>query len=258
MKTIRIGAGAGFSTDRIDPAIEVAEKGNLGYIIFECLAERTIAIAQLEKNRDPGKGYGALLEERMAAMLPFCAQKDLIMVSNLGAANPLAALDKTLEIAASIPGAPFTVAAVTGDDVLEKIIDTDARVWETGQPVSAIKDRILSANAYLGVEAILPALRAGADVVITGRVADPSLILAPLVHEFGWGLSDWPRLGAGTAAGHLLEAPHRSRAGFLPIPGTRMSRISSISVFPLQRSRKTAPARFQNRPDRAGRFPCGP
>jgi len=219
MKTIRIGAGAGFSTDRIDPAVEVAEKGNVRYIIFECLAERTIALAQLEKNKDPEKGYGAFLKERMEAMLPFCAQKNLIMVTDLGAANPLAAFRKTLEIAASINATPLKVAAVTGDDVLEKVIDSEEIVWETGQPVSAIKDRILSANAYLGVEAILPALQAGANVVITGRVADPSLILAPLVHEFGWGLSDWYFLGAGTAVGHLLECAAQVTGGFFADPG---------------------------------------
>lgn len=219
MKSIRIGAGAGFSGDRIDPAVEVAEKGNVRYIVFECLAERTIAIAQLEKNKNPEKGYGALLEERMTAILPFCAKQNLTMVSDLGAAHPLAAFRKSVEIAESIGATPLKIAAVTGDDVLEKVVDTDAIVWEIGQPVSAIKDRILSANAYLGAEAILPALQTGADVVITGRVADPSLVLAPLVHELGWSLSDWHRLGAGTAVGHLLECAAQVTGGFFADPG---------------------------------------
>jgi len=219
MKSIRIGAGAGFSNDRIDPAVEVAEKGNVRYIIFECLAERTIAIAQLEKNKDPQKGYGALLEERMAAILPFCARRNLTIVSDLGAANPLAAFQKTIEIAEAAGSAPLKIAAVFGDDVLEKVVETDATVWEIGQPVSTIKDKILSANAYLGAEAILPALRTGADVVITGRVADPSLVLAPVVHEMGWSLSDWHRLGAGTAAGHLLECAAQATGGFFADPG---------------------------------------
>lgn len=221
MKSIRIGAGAGFSNDRIDPAVEVAEKGNVRYIIFECLAERTIAIAQLEKNKDPQKGYGALLEERMTAILPFCARRNLTMVSDLGAANPLAAFQKTIEIAEAVGAAPLKIAAVIGDDVLEKVVETDAAVWEIDQPVSTIKDRILSANAYLGIEAILPALRAGADVVITGRVADPSLALAPVVHELRWSLSDWHRLGAGTAAGHLLECAAQVTGGFFADPGLK-------------------------------------
>ena len=219
MKSIRIGSGAGFSNDRIDPAVEVVEKGNVRYIVFECLAERTIALAQLEKNENPQKGYGALFEERMAAMLPFCAAQNLTMVSNLGAANPLAAFQKSIDIAQTIGAKPLKIAAVFGDDVLEKVIDTDAMVWETGEPVSAIKDRLLSANAYLGVEAILPALQADADVVITGRVADPSLVLAPLVHELGWSLSDWHRLGAGTAVGHLLECAAQVTGGFFADPG---------------------------------------
>ena len=179
MKSIRIGAGAGYSGDRIDPAVEVVEKGNVKYIFFECLAERTIAMAQIEKNKNSDKGYGAMLEERMEAILPFCAGEDVVMISNLGAANPDAAFSKTIEIAEKIQAKPLKIATTKGDDVLEKVVDSDEVVWETGQPVKELRNKIISANAYLGVEAILPALRQGANVIITGRAADPSLALAP-------------------------------------------------------------------------------
>jgi hypothetical protein len=233
MKSVKIAAGAGFSNDRIDPAVEVAEKGNVKYIIFECLAERTIAIAQLEKNKDPLKGYGTMLEERMEAILPFCAEKNLVMISDLGAANPGAAFQKSMEIAESIHAKPVKIAAVTGDDVLEKIIDTREIVWETGAPVSDLKDKIVSANAYLGIEAILPALQAGATVIITGRAADPSLALAPLAFEFGWDLSDWHRLGAGTAVGHLLECAAQVTGGFFADPGYKDVADLSNLGFPI-------------------------
>lgn len=232
MKKIRIGAGSGYAGDRIDPAVELAAKGDIRYLCFDCLAERTIAIAQLEKQKDPNAGYGQFLRERMQAILPYC-ERGLVMISNMGAANPPAALQATLEIAGAIGARKLKIAAVTGDDVLEKIAGSQAPVWETGLPVSEYRDRIISANAYLGVEAIVPCLREGCNVVITGRVADPALFLAPLVHEFGWSADDWPRLGAGTAVGHLLECAGQVTGGFFAEPGYKDVPDISRLGFPL-------------------------
>lgn len=232
MKKIRIGAGAGYAGDRIDPAVELAEKGDIQYLCFDCLAERTIAIAQLEKRRDPAKGCGQFLRERMQAILPYCT-RGLVMISNMGAANPPAALKSTLEIAAAISARKLKIAAVTGDDVLEKIAGSQSLVWESGLPVREYSDRIISANAYLGIEAIVPCLREGCNVVITGRVADPALFLAPLAHEFGWTSDDWVRLGAGTAVGHLLECAGQVTGGFFAEPGYKdVPEISRLG-FPL-------------------------
>lgn len=219
MKKIRIGCGAGYAGDRIDPAVELVKNGNIKYICFEALAERTIAIALLQKQQDPQKGYGQFLEERMAAILPYCAEKGVIMISNLGAANPEAALNKTVSIAEEMKIRGLRIGAVIGDDVLEHLKDSDRIVWETGRPVKELGDKLISANAYLGIDAILLALRQGCNVVITGRVADPSLFLAPMVHEFGWELDDWHRLGAGTAAGHLMECSAQVTGGYFASPG---------------------------------------
>ncbi len=232
MKKIRIGAGAGYAGDRIDPAVELAEKGDIQYLCFDCLAERTIAIAQLEKQNNPALGYGQLLRERMAAILPYCA-RGLVMISNMGAANPPAAMAATLEVAEAVGAANLKIAAVTGDDVLEKIAESRSPVWETGLPVREYRDRMVSANAYVGVEAIVPCLQKGCNVILTGRVADPSLFLAPMVHEFGWAADDWGRLGAGTATGHLLECAGQVTGGFFAEPGLKDVPDLSRLGFPL-------------------------
>lgn len=232
MKKIRIGAGAGYAGDRIDPAVELAAKGDVRYLCFDCLAERTIAIAQLEKQRDPDAGYGQLLRERMEAILPFCS-RGLVMISNMGAANPEAALKETAATAESIHAGNIKIAAVTGDDVLEKIAGSLSPVWESGLPVREYRDRIVSANAYLGIDAIVPSLRMGCNVIITGRVADPALFLAPLVYEFGWAADDWGRLGAGTAIGHLLECAGQVTGGFFADPGCKDVPDLSRLGFPI-------------------------
>lgn len=220
-RSVRIGSGAGYAGDRIDPAIELVEKGNIHYICFECLAERTIALAQLEKQDNPHRGYGQFLEERMEAMLPFCSERGLVMISNLGAANPPAALLKTVEIAERMNVQPLKIAAISGDDVLESIVAADRPVWETGQAVRDLLDSIISANAYLGVDAILPALAEGCNVIITGRVADPSLYLAPMIYELGWSVDNWTRCGAGTAIAHLLECAAQVTGGYFVDPGKK-------------------------------------
>ncbi|MGA8044497.1 MAG: acyclic terpene utilization AtuA family protein [Terracidiphilus sp.] len=219
MRQIRIGTGAGYSGDRIDPAVELCHKGSISYLVFECLAERTIALAQKARRLDPTSGFDPLLEERMRAVLPLCASNHIRIVSNMGAANPIAAMARTYEIARSLGLKGIKIAAVTGDDVLSQVRDSGFFFAENGQPVTAMADRLVSANAYLGVEPILEALAAGADVVLTGRVADPSLFLAPLVHEFGWSTTDWNLLGQGTVVGHLLECGGQVTGGYFADPG---------------------------------------
>ncbi len=221
MKTIRIGAGAGYSGDRIEPAVEVAEKGNIDYLVFECLAERTIAIAQKAKLNNPEAGYDALLAARMRAVLPACKQKGIKLITNMGAANPLAAAKKTAEIAAELGITGLKIACVAGDDVLKVLTDKDIKITETGSPASSMGDTLLSANAYLGAGPLVEALEKGADVVITGRVADPALFLAPQIFEFGWSFDDWDKLAKGTAVGHLLECGGQVTGGYYAEPGLK-------------------------------------
>ena len=220
-KSVRIGSGAGYSGDRIEPAVELAEKGDIDYLIFECLAERTIAIAQHAKMKDPQAGYDPLLEARMRAVLTVCAKKGIRIVTNMGAANPRAAAAKVRDIARSMGLENLKIAAVSGDDVLAMLQDGDYTIADNGLPVSSLGERILSANAYLGAAPLVAALAQGADVVITGRVADPALVLAPLVHEFGWRMDDWDRLGQGTVVGHLLECAGQITGGYYADPGVK-------------------------------------
>ena len=216
--TLRLGSGAGFAGDRLDAAAELAEHGALDYLVLECLAERTIALAQLRRRRDTSAGYDTRLVERMESLLPIMQRRGFRLVSNFGAANPLAAAEIIVEVARKL-GIAVKVAAVTGDDVLS-LIDPGALSLESGVPLSD-HGPLVSANAYLGAEALLPALATGADVVVTGRVADPSLFAAPIVHEFGWSTSDMERMGRATVVGHLLECAGQLCGGYFADPGRK-------------------------------------
>src|ERR1700704_4830121 len=219
MRTIRIGSGAGYSGDRIEPAVELAEKGDIQYLVFECLGERTVALAQQARMKNPDSGYDPLLEERFRAVLPVCASKGIKIVTNMGAANPLAAARKTAEIARSIGLPSLKIAAIVGDDVLDACKDGDLKIMEFDGTIKQLGNRLLSANAYLGAEPMAQALAAGADIVITGRASDPALFLAPMIHAFGWAMDDWNLLGQGTVAGHLLECAGQITGGYFADPG---------------------------------------
>jgi hypothetical protein len=221
MKPFRIGAGAGYAGDRIDPAQALAERGGLDALVFECLAERTIALAQLRRARDPAHGYDPLLQARMRAVLPACVRQGVRVISNMGAANPEAAGQAVLAVAQELGLPRLRVAVVTGDDMLGWVRAHDVALMEcpSAARASELGERLISANAYLGAEALLPALATGADVVITGRVADPALFLAPLMHAFGWRADDWPQLGQGVLVGHLLECAAQVSGGYLADPG---------------------------------------
>src|SRR4051812_13264460 len=218
LRSIRIGSGAGYSGDRIEPAVELAEKGGIDYLVFECLGERTVALAQQARMKNPDSGYDPLLEERMRAVLPVCAAKGIKIVTNMGAANPHAAARKTAEIAKSL-GLSLKVAAIVGDDVLEACKAGDLPIMEFEGTIKQLGNRLLSANAYLGAEPMADALRAGADLVITGRASDPALFLAPMIHAFDWAMDDWNALGRGTVAGHLLECAGQITGGYFADPG---------------------------------------
>jgi hypothetical protein len=221
MKTIRIGCGAGYSGDRIEPAVELAEKGGIRYLVFECLAERTIAIAQQARMKDPRSGYDALLAARMEACLPVCRANGVRIITNMGAANPSAGAERIRDVATRLGIRGLKIAAVTGDDVLELVRKENPVILETGERVSRLGERLVSANAYLGAGPIAEALKNGADVVITGRVADPSLFLAPLMAEFDWREDQWDLLGQGTVMGHLLECAGQVTGGYFADPGFR-------------------------------------
>jgi hypothetical protein len=218
MKRVRVGVGAGFSGDRLDAALPLVERGEIGYLIFECLAERTIALAQRDRLRDSARGYHPFLEERLRRVLPACAARGVKIVSNMGAANPIAAGERAAAVGRELGLSGLVIAVVLGDDVLDVVKQGAYVAAETGQPIASLGD-VVSANAYLGAGSIRAALEQGADVVLTGRVADPSLILAPVAFEHDWPEDDWPRLGAGTIVGHLLECAAQVTGGYFADPG---------------------------------------
>src|SRR6516225_7204636 len=150
MRTIRIGSGAGYSGDRIEPAVELAEKGDIDYLVFECLGERTVALAQQARLKNPIMGYDPLLEERMRAVLPLCAARGIKIVTNMGAANPEGAARKTAEIARSLGLSAPKIAAIVGDDVLEACKEGDLPILEFDGSIKQLGNRLISANAYLG------------------------------------------------------------------------------------------------------------
>lgn len=222
MKQIRLGAGAGFANDRIDPAVELAKYGDLDYLIFECLGERTVAAGQLRRQEDPEAGYDPLLVARIDAVIDHTLASGTTIVTNGGSANPIAAADA---VAAKLKarGIPRSVkiAVVTGDAVGSAIKTLDPIIWETQEPVSDYSEELLSANAYIGADALIPALEEEADIIIAGRAADPSLYLAPMMYEFGWSADNFDTLGKGTCVGHLLECAGQLTGGYFGDPGVK-------------------------------------
>jgi len=224
---LRIGAGAGFAGDRLEPAVELALHAKLDFLVLECLAERTIALAQKQRLRDPEKGYDVLLTKRLQPLLPVLAQNNVKLISNMGAANPVAAAKEIAALATSL-GLSIKIAALTGDQVFpgeeNKTFSFDNFEPFPDDQLLTHGDKkidgasVISANAYIGVEGILEALQNDAQIIVTGRVADPSLFLAPMIHSFGWSLDDIDLLGKGTVIGHLLECAGQVTGGYFGDP----------------------------------------
>ena len=219
---LRVGCAAGFSGDRTDAAAPVVEAllaaGGPAALIFETLAERTLALAQLVRRAQPEAGYEPLLDDLLRPVLRRCLEQGVCIVGNFGAANPPAAARRIRALAAEL-GAPVPrIAIVSGDDVSAESFRPLLRT-HLGQAIDARP--LVSANAYIGAEPIAQALRAGAQVVVCGRVADPSLALGPAMAHHGWSADDWPRLGRATMAGHLLECGTQVTGGYYADPGLK-------------------------------------
>ena len=220
MRSLLVGCAAGFSGDRTDAAAPVVEtlirRGGPSVLIFETLAERTLALAQLARKSDPDGGYEPLLEDLIRPILTRCMENGVRIVSNFGAANPRGAARVIRKIASELGCRQPRIAVVLGDDVSAPQY-RDALLASLGDAADGID--IASANAYQGAEPIADALRAGADIVVTGRVADPSLTVGPALAHFGWDADDWDRLGRATMAGHLLECGAQVTGGYYADPG---------------------------------------
>jgi hypothetical protein len=219
---IRIGCGAGFADDRIPPGVEIVERGELDYLAMECLAERTIARETLDRAKDPKKGYTPVLLERMEAIMPPALKRGIKIVTNMGAANPMGAARAVREHAADWGCAGYTCAVVQGDEVTGLMrAHPELPLMEDGTPLESLLPKMASANAYLGADVVAGGFATGADLVITGRVADPALFLGPMIHAFGWSYDDYARLANGTLAGHLLECSGQLTGGCFADPGKK-------------------------------------
>lgn len=219
---VYIGCGAGFAGDRFDASLPIVDslsrRDGPRYLIFEVLAERTLAIAQRLRREDPDKGYSPFLDDYVTPILARAKANGVRIVSNFGAANPAGAGRRVLEIAREQGLHDLKVAVVEGDNLMEFITPDDIKAWPTMEGLEIGGD-LIAANCYLGARPIAAALALGADVVAVGRTTDTALVLGPLVHEFGWPEDDWDRLAVGTVAGHLLECGGQATGTYFADPG---------------------------------------
>jgi Acyclic terpene utilisation family protein AtuA len=218
MRSVRIGAGQGFYGDRPDGAVAVAERGQVSYICCDALAELTMAILQRDRLRDPGGGFARDLPDFLRALLPLARDQGIRIITNAGGMNPHGAAAAARGVAADLGMDGLRVATVTGDDITSRIDElrdrgADLRNMDTGASIAAVRERVVFGVAYLGARPIVEALERGADVVVTGRVADASLFVAPMVHELGWDWEDWDRLATGVVVGHLMECSGQATGG---------------------------------------------
>lgn len=225
---LRVGCAAGFSGDRTDAARPVVDaliaSGGPSFLIFETLAERTLALAQIARLANSELGYEPLLDEMLRPVLGDCLAHRIRIVSNFGAANPRAAARRIAQLAAELGLAAPRIAVVSGDDVSgpeHRSVLIDGLQGASGAPGGLGGRDLVSANAYLGAQAICDALKAGAQIVVCGRVADPSLTVGPAMAHFGWAADDWDRLARATMAGHLLECGAQVTGGYYADPGIK-------------------------------------
>jgi len=218
-----VGNGGGFSGDRVDAPIPVVRtlvrRGLPSALFFECLGERTVALAQLERRRDPEAGYEPMLERLLEPILADCFTHRIPILGNFGAANPPAAARLVARLAMRLGLPELRIGLVTGDDVMGSIALDQLPVHEADGSIDTRSARLVAANAYIGAQPLAQALAEGADVVVAGRTSDPALAIAPLVHHFGWRWDDWQRLAVGAACGHLLECGSQVTGGVFWDPG---------------------------------------
>ncbi len=215
---IRIASGQGFWGDLIDAPYHQVTKGDVDYLVMDYLAEVTMSILQKQKNRDANLGYARDLPGLMKRILPICQEKNIKVITNGGGVNPVSCANEILKVASELNIKNLKIGVVFGDDIKDKIDDIinlgcELNNMETGESIINFKDKMLSANVYFGAEPIVEALKQGVDIVITGRVTDTGLTLAPMIFEFDWKLDNFNLMAAGTVAGHILECGAQSTGG---------------------------------------------
>ena len=222
-KKVYIGCGAGFSGDRFDaslPIVKEFKKINAPkYLMFEVLAERTLAIAQQFRLKNPEEGYSPFLDSYISPILDDCLENNIKIISNIGAANPIGAAKRIIEISKKQNTRKPKIGVVVGDDLLEYMSDTEILDSPTMEGLDFSNNNITAANVYLGAQPIADALAKDVDIVIVGRTVDSALALGPLIYEYGWKQKDLDLLGSGTICGHLLECGAQVTGAYFADPG---------------------------------------
>jgi len=215
---IKIASGQGFRGDLIEAPVKQATGGDVDYIVMDYLAEVTMSILQKQKLKDPLLGYARDIPPLMERLLPIMQEKRFNVITNGGGVNPFSCKDAIFEVAKKLGIKKLKIGVVFGDDILNKINDfisggIELKNMETGESARIIKDKILSANVYFGAAPVVECLKQGADIVITGRVTDTGLTLAPMIYEFGWDMNNFDLMAVGTIAGHILECGGQASGG---------------------------------------------
>lgn len=217
-ETVRIGAGMAFWGDSVQPAIAMAERGEIDYLCCDHLAELTMSILSKQRNKDPRFGYTRDILDLLRGALTTCVSKGVKIITNAGGANPQACADAIAELARELGLEGLKIGVVTGDDIesdIDRLMDLGVPFanMDTGQELASVRERLTHACAYTGAEGIVDALAQGADIVVCGRVTDIALYLGPLIHEFGWATDDWDRLAMATAVSHAIECGGQATGG---------------------------------------------
>ena len=258
-RRIRIAAGQGFWGDWLEAPYRQVRGGPVDYLMMDYLAEVTMSIMQKQKSRDPALGYAKDFVPLMQRILPILAERKIKVTANAGGVNPRACAAAVAEAARGLGlQKKLKIGVVSGDDLLDRLDGLLARGHalanlDTGRPLRDVRDRVRSANAYLGAWPIVDALRQGADIVITGRVTDTGLTLAPLIHAFGWSTSDWHLLAAGTVAGHIIECGAQASGGNCLVDWQRIPDLANVG-YPIVDAQADGSFEIVKHPHTGGRI----
>lgn len=217
-KIVRVANGQGFWGDSSLSPIRLVEEGPLDYLTFDYLAEVTMSILRKQQQRDPKAGYARDFVDMLRHILPTCQAKGIKVIANAGGVNPSGCRDAVEQVIEELGLKGIRIGVVEGDDIFEQLpalVESGESFsnLDTGAPLSDVRDRLASANVYIGAKPIADALDQGADIVITGRASDPSVAMAPLIHEFGWSMEEYDKLASGTVLGHILECGAQCTGG---------------------------------------------
>lgn len=252
---IRIANGQGFWGDWLEAPVRLVEQGPIDYLVLDYLAEVTMSILQKQKEKDPRLGYASDFPPLIGRLAPRLRERNIKVIANAGGVNPVDCAHKVLEFAPELK-----VAVVLGDDVLSRLDEflaagEEMRDMDTGAPLATIRDRVLSANAYIGAFPLAEALATGADIVIAGRSTDTALTLAPMIHAFGWGERDWDKLAAGTIAGHIVECGAQCSGGNCQVDWESIPDLANIG-YPIVEARSDGSFVVTKHPGTGGRVTC--